>query len=32
MWPEEGYPGPAIGFLQEALRFWDHWLKGERTA
>ena len=28
-WPEEGYPGPAIGFLQESLRFWDHWLKGE---
>ena len=21
-------PGPAIGFLQEALRWWDHWLKG----
>lgn len=30
-WPEEGYPGPAIGFLQESLRFWDHWLKGERN-
>jgi putative CocE/NonD family hydrolase len=28
LWPEEGYPGPAIGFLQEALRWWDHWLKG----
>ena len=28
VWPEFGYPGPAIGFLQEALRFWDHWLKG----
>lgn len=24
-------PGPAIGFLQEALRWWDHWLKGEET-
>ena len=24
-------PGPAIGFLQEALRWWDHWLKGEDT-
>ncbi|MFI1105355.1 CocE/NonD family hydrolase [Streptomyces melanogenes] len=22
-------PGPAIGFLQETLRWWDHWLKGE---
>jgi putative CocE/NonD family hydrolase len=21
-------PGPRIGFLQECLRFWDHWLKG----
>ncbi len=31
VWPEEGYPGPAIGFLQEALRFWDHWLKGEQN-
>ncbi len=29
VWPEEGYPGPAIGFLQEALRFWDRWLKDE---
>jgi putative CocE/NonD family hydrolase len=26
--PEIGFPGPAIGFLQEALRWWDHWLKG----
>ena len=24
-------PGPAIGFLQETLRWWDHWLKGEPT-
>jgi uncharacterized protein len=24
-------PGPAIGFLQEALRWWDHWLKGADT-
>jgi putative CocE/NonD family hydrolase len=31
LWPEEGYPGPAIGFLQEALRWWDHWLKGIET-
>ncbi|MDH3534051.1 MAG: CocE/NonD family hydrolase, partial [Gammaproteobacteria bacterium] len=21
-------PGPAIGFLQEAVRWWDRWLKG----
>ena len=24
-------PGPAIGFLQECVRWWDHWLKGEST-
>ncbi|MGH2859805.1 MAG: CocE/NonD family hydrolase, partial [Solirubrobacteraceae bacterium] len=27
-WPHAGRPGPAIGFLQEAVRWWDHWLKG----
>ena len=27
-WPERGIPGPAIGFLQECLRWWDKWLKG----
>jgi uncharacterized protein len=27
-YPHEGVPGPAIGFLQEAVRWWDHWLKG----
>jgi len=31
VWPEEGVPGPAIGFLQESLRWWDHWLKGRDT-
>ena len=30
-WPNVGSPGPAIGFLQEALRWWDHWLKGIDT-
>ncbi len=30
-YPHEGVPGPAIGFLQECLRWWDHWLKGENT-
>jgi putative CocE/NonD family hydrolase len=30
-WPQQGRPGPAIGFLQEALRWWDHWLKGKDT-
>ena len=29
IYPQDGMPGPAIGFLQEALRWWDHWLKGE---
>jgi hypothetical protein len=27
-YPERASPGPAIGFLQEQLRWWDHWLKG----
>ncbi len=30
-YPHLGIPGPAIGFLQEALRWWDHWLKGIAT-
>ncbi|MCW8958629.1 MAG: CocE/NonD family hydrolase [Gammaproteobacteria bacterium] len=30
-YPHLGRPGPAIGFLQEALRWWDHWLKGQET-
>jgi hypothetical protein len=29
--PETGNPGPAIGFLQESLRWWDYWLKGIDT-
>lgn len=28
-YPESGVPGPAIGFLQECLRWWDYWLKGQ---
>lgn len=28
VYPHRGGPGPAIGFLQEALRWWDRWLKG----
>nr|WP_305907415.1 CocE/NonD family hydrolase [Methylomarinum sp. Ch1-1]MDP4520165.1 CocE/NonD family hydrolase [Methylomarinum sp. Ch1-1] len=27
-YPHQGIPGPAIGFLQETLRWFDHWLKG----
>ncbi len=30
-YPHLGKPGPPIGFLQEALRWWDHWLKGKET-
>ena len=30
-YPHVGEPGPAIGFLQEALRWWDTWLKGAST-
>ena len=29
--PHAGIPGPGIGFLQEALRWWDQWLKGKDT-
>ncbi|NDR58831.1 CocE/NonD family hydrolase [Aliiruegeria sabulilitoris] len=28
VYPHDGVPGPAIGFLQEATRWWDQWLKG----
>ncbi|WFM71736.1 CocE/NonD family hydrolase [Halomonas sp. CKK8] len=30
-YPHLGVPGPAIGFLQESLRWWDQWLKGIDT-
>lgn len=30
-YPHMGVPGPAIGFLQEVVRWWDHWLKGNDT-
>ncbi|QKW50012.1 CocE/NonD family hydrolase [Streptomyces buecherae] len=26
--PHLGEPGPAIGYLQEVVRWWDRWLKG----
>jgi putative CocE/NonD family hydrolase len=29
LYPHEATPAPAVGFLQEALRWWDHWLKGK---
>jgi len=28
MYPHFALPGPAAAFPQEALRWWDHWLKG----
>lgn len=31
LYPHDGVPGPAIGFLQEGLRWWDHWLKETDT-
>jgi putative CocE/NonD family hydrolase len=31
LYPHEGSPGPAIGFLQEALRWWDYWLRDVDT-
>ncbi len=30
-YPHFAVPEPRIGFLQEALRWWDCWLKGEET-
>lgn len=30
-YPEVATPEPTIGFLQEAIRFFDHWLKGKDT-
>jgi len=31
LYPHRGVPGPAIGFLQECVRWWDRWLKGKPT-
>jgi putative CocE/NonD family hydrolase len=31
IYPHQGVPGPAIGYLDEALRWWDHWLKRADT-
>ena len=30
-YPHFAVPEPRIGFLQEALRWWDHWLKDAET-
>lgn len=32
VFPERGVPGPAIGFLQECVTWFDRWLKGEQNA
>ncbi|MDX1402046.1 MAG: CocE/NonD family hydrolase, partial [Kiloniellales bacterium] len=29
--PHDARPGPSIGFLQEAIRWWDRWLKGNEN-
>jgi putative CocE/NonD family hydrolase len=31
IYPHFGTPGPLMGFMQESLRWWDHWLKGLDT-
>ena len=31
VYPHAGVPEPAIGFLHEALRWWDRWLAGIET-
>lgn len=28
VYPHDGVPGPAMGFLQDAVKWWDRWLKG----
>jgi len=30
-YPHESTPIPAVGFLQEAQRWWDHWLAGQEN-
>ncbi len=31
VYPHFGFPGEPAGFLQEGLRWWDRWLKGEEN-
>ena len=31
VYAHDGIPAPAMGFLQEALLWWDHWLKGKEN-
>lgn len=28
IYAHDGVPGPAMSFLEEGVRWWDHWLKG----
>ena len=30
-WPDDGTPGPNYEWRQEAVRWWDQWLKGRET-
>jgi hypothetical protein len=30
-WPHQPYPGPGMEWRHEAVRWFDHWLKGEDT-
>lgn len=30
-WPDNGKPGPNYEWRQNAVRWWDHWLKGKDT-
>jgi hypothetical protein len=30
-WPDTGIPGPNYEWRREAVRWWDHWLKGRDT-
>ncbi|MGB5069157.1 MAG: CocE/NonD family hydrolase [Albidovulum sp.] len=29
LYPHDGIPGPKVDFVDEAIRWWDHWLKGK---
>ena len=30
-YPHQAHPGPAVGFLEESVRWWDRWLKGREA-
>ncbi|WP_410586940.1 CocE/NonD family hydrolase [Amycolatopsis sp. lyj-23] len=30
-YPHLGEPGPAVGYLQEVVKWWDHWLRGDEN-